>query len=85
MDGAHEERQAGALGFITILERYKRYLYRAITWRVIATAITMGSLWWATGRFEFAVAIGLAEAVIKIFFYILHEIVWKKWGAEKHE
>lgn len=57
-----------------------KYLFKALSWRVTATIITTAIVFIASGRLDFALKIGLAEGVIKILVYILHETMWEKLG-----
>ena len=53
-----------------------RSLYRAITWRFTATAATMLVAWIVTGQVETTITIGVAEFLLKIFLYMMHDYLW---------
>lgn len=40
--------------------------------------MTVGVAWWITGKAELAASIGLADTVIKIVVYYVHERMWLK-------
>ena len=51
---------------------------KAISWRIIATAITGVCAYVFTGSFDMAVKIFSIDALIKFFAYYVHEKVWEK-------
>ena len=53
-----------------------RSVIKALTWRVIATGTTMSLVFAATGDIELMTHIGIADVVIKLFFYFIHERAW---------
>lgn len=55
-----------------------RSLVKAITWRAVALAVTMGVTWTVTGSTTFALTIGAFNTVIKIGAYYAHERLWLK-------
>ena len=57
-------------------ETRKRSLLKAISWRVIATIITMCATYVITGRMDFALEVGLLDTGVKIFAYYAHERAW---------
>jgi uncharacterized membrane protein len=63
-----------------IVEPYKKPFWKAISWRIIASLITMGLVYLATGSFVLTLLVGIPETILKIIFYILHEMVWERWG-----
>jgi len=54
----------------------KRSVLKTLSWRVIATSIGMGLIYFCTGEAAFSVAFGVADFVIKSAAYYLHERVW---------
>ena len=54
----------------------RRTLARALSWRVVAWALTVGIVYLFTGRAVLALAIGVADSLLKIFAYYLHERSW---------
>jgi adenylylsulfate kinase len=54
----------------------RRSIYKAITWRVVATATTAAIAWRVTGSIDAAVAIGAAECFLKLGVYYVHERLW---------
>lgn len=63
-----------------------RSFLKAITYRVTGTLTTALLVWYLTGSFEFALAIGALEPVVKIVIYYLHERAWQAVprGAIRH-
>lgn len=53
-------------------------IFKAISWRVVATLTTMIISWFITKNLAFAISIGSIELVAKIFLYYLHERLWLK-------
>ena len=49
---------------------------KAMSWRLIAVTITASVGYMFTESATFAISIGLADSVIKIFAYYLHERAW---------
>ena len=58
------------------MESSKISLLKTISWRIIATLITTVVAWLITGEVKFAASIGIIDALIKLFFYYLHERMW---------
>lgn len=67
-------------------ETHSRTVAKAISWRVIATIITMTAVYIFTGEWLITVGVGAVEVIAKITFYYLHERIWHKisWGKDKH-
>ncbi len=65
----------------------RRSIVKALSWRLLATLITTGIVYYFTGKGEFAATIGLADTLIKLFVYITHERVWNRisYGRQKSE
>lgn len=54
-----------------------RSVFKAISWRVVATGTTMAIAWGATSDAAIAAWIGSVEAVAKLGLYYGHERVWQ--------
>ncbi len=54
----------------------KRHLFKAITWRIIASLTSFFLAWWVTGDINAGLSIGAADVIIKFLFYYLHERAW---------
>ena len=54
----------------------KRSVLKTLSWRVIATSIGMGLVYFCTGEAGFSLAFGVADFVIKSAAYYLHERAW---------
>lgn len=60
------------------METHLRSIVKAMTWRVLATAITFSVAWTLTGHIEKAVQIGILDTLIKLGIYYSHERVWNR-------
>lgn len=58
------------------MESRRRSLAKALSWRVLAWCITAGVAYVFTGQATFALTIGFADSLLKIFVYYLHERTW---------
>lgn len=60
----------------------KRHLAKAVTWRIIATAVTVLSTFLITGSMTAGLTIGAVDTIVKFCLYYFHERVWykTKWG-----
>jgi len=67
------------------IERKRRSVLKAITWRVLASIITMILVWIFSGNITLALSVGILEIIAKIIFYYLHERAWGSvsWGIIK--
>ena len=59
-------------------ESAMRSVFKAISWRVLATSTTGLLVYLITGSTEFAVAVGLIEGIAKIGLYYVHERLWNR-------
>jgi len=66
-------------------ESHYRSVLKALSWRFLATTITVIVALIVTGRLGFAAKIGLADTIIKLAVYYAHERVWDnlKYGRMK--
>lgn len=65
-------------------EKHSRSIFKAITWRVVATLTTTILVFIFTDNFTIAIGVGFFDAVTKLIFYYLHERAWDKveWGRK---
>ena len=63
-------------------ESHKRSLAKGFTWRIIATTITTGLIYIATGDILISTGLGVLDFVIKMTTYYAHERTWNTiaWG-----
>ena len=59
-------------------ESAMRSVFKAISWRILATLTTGLLVYLITGSTEFAVTVGLLEGVAKIGLYYFHERLWNR-------
>ena len=55
-----------------------RSVYKAVSWRVLASLTTALVVYLITGSTEFAVTVGLIEGTAKIGLYYVHERLWNR-------
>jgi uncharacterized membrane protein len=60
------------------LETHVRTIIKALSWRLIATLVTFTVAWIVTGELSFAAEIGIADTIIKLGAYYLHERTWMR-------
>jgi len=58
------------------MESKRRSWAKALSWRLIAVTITSAVGYAVTENAGFALSIGLADSLIKVFAYYLHERSW---------
>jgi uncharacterized membrane protein len=58
------------------MESTRRTFLKAISWRILATLITMLIAYMITGETTFALKIGALDTVIKFAVYFGHERAW---------
>jgi adenylylsulfate kinase len=58
------------------MESRRRSLVKALSWRVIATAVTTTLAYLWSHDVKVAASIGAADSIIKLFAYYLHERAW---------
>jgi len=61
-----------------IHEEHKRSAAKTVSWRIIATSITMILVYVFTGEFELAAGVGIGDVLLKVLFYFLHERAWNR-------
>ena len=61
----------------------KKSVMKAISWRIIATSITMFLAYSLTGRLDLMTGIGIGDIILKMIFYYLHEKAWNKMYFHK--
>ena len=69
-----------------MVEAHRRSVVKAISWRFIATLITMAIVFLITRKEILMLEVGILDMVAKMMFYYLHERVWGKikWGKVTH-
>jgi len=59
-----------------LIDGPRRSLFKAFTWRIIATSTTMAIVAAFTGKLLLAGSIGIVESISKMLLYYLHERAW---------
>jgi len=67
-------------------ESHSRTVFKAISWRIIATMTTMILVYIFTKELFVSIGVGVFEVIAKITFYYIHERICHKvdWGKKKH-
>ncbi len=65
------------------METKRRSFAKAMSWRVLATFITMGVAYSLTSELAFAAKIGVIDTVVKLAIYFFHERIWTRIGYGK--
>lgn len=68
------------------METKKRSFLKAISWRVAASVITGSLVFLFTQQGLLAFSVGIADSLVKIVMYFLHERLWAgiSYGLLKH-
>ena len=67
------------------MESHSRSIMKAVSWRVIATAITFAISWILTGEVTLAAEIGIADTLLKFGTYYGHERLWNRLSVGRLE
>lgn len=67
------------------MESHLRSITKALSWRVAGTLTTAIIVWVLTGSLKLGSIAGLADFLVKIVLYYLHERIWHKisWGISR--
>ncbi|MBX9769579.1 MAG: adenylyl-sulfate kinase, partial [Bdellovibrionales bacterium] len=66
-------------------ESHLRSLVKSVSWRLSGTLATGAIVYFVTGRWDFAVAIGVAEGISKIGIFYFHERIWERISFGRQE
>ncbi len=61
---------------ISLHEEHKRSALKAVSWRIIATSVTMFLVYVFTGKLELSASVGIFDVVLKMMLYFFHERIW---------
>lgn len=69
------------------MEKHRRSIVKAISYRIFATSLVFGIALLYTGSFENAAKIGVSAAIGKTVLYYLWERLWSniQWGVTRQE
>jgi len=67
-------------------DKKRRTIVKTLTWRVIATLVTIEALYLISDDIWISIVVGLAINFIKSILYFVHERLWEHigWGRKKH-
>ena len=60
------------------MESHRRSVVKAITWRVLGFAITVGATWTVTGEASLAATVAVVDTLVKIGIFYFHERAWNR-------
>jgi uncharacterized membrane protein len=60
------------------MDSHARSIAKTLSWRFLATVITCCVAWFITGVISAAVAIGMADTLVKLGMYYAHERAWNR-------
>jgi len=60
------------------MESHARSILKAATWRAGGLVMTVAVAWALTGRADLAASIGIADTLVKLGAFYVHERVWLK-------
>ncbi len=60
------------------MESHKRSILKAVTWRLLATMVTIVVVYLLTKEVALSLGAGFIDAAIKMFIYYAHERVWDR-------
>jgi len=61
-----------------MIDHHWRSIVKAVSYRITGTITTVLISWGITRQLKFALSIGLADVIIKILVYYLHERAWNR-------
>ena len=56
----------------------KKSVWKAISWRGIATVTTMVLVFISTGEWELMLSVGFFDVLLKLGLYYIHERAWER-------
>lgn len=62
------------------MESHRRSIIKAMTWRIIASLVTLSVAYLFTKEIVLSMGIGFVDAILKIVTYYYHERLWNKIG-----
>jgi len=65
-------------------ETRQRSITKALSWRVVASATTVGVVFLVSGEIAVAVSVAGLEVAAKLVIYYVHERTWQRlaWGLK---
>ena len=67
------------------MESHKRSLIKTISWRIIATTVTMLVSYIWLGEWTSAISLAITANLIKSLLYYLHERGWNRLDFGRHK
>ena len=60
------------------VDSHSRSFVKALSWRITALVVTSIVVWVITRSMEFTAAVAVADTLLKIGLYYLHERIWNR-------
>ncbi len=60
-----------------VADRHRRSVAKALSWRILASMVTLITAYLVTGSTGWALAIGAWDTLLKLILYYLHERGWE--------
>jgi len=57
-------------------DKKSKSVFKALTWRIIATLTTVSIVFFLTGKVNWALEIGSLDFIVKLILYYVHERMW---------
>ncbi len=67
------------------MESHKRSILKAVTWRLLATLVTIIVVYMLTQKVALSLGAGFIDASIKVFVYYVHERIWDRLRFGRRE
>jgi len=74
------------IAYITTNEQVasmKRHIFKTISYRIVATATTIGTAYALGVNLELSALLGVGELIVKPFIYFFHERIWYNLRFQK--
>ena len=67
------------------MEKHRRSLAKTVTWRIVATLLTIVLVYMFTSSAIISFGIGMMDFMLKFVFYYAHERIWNRIGWARTE
>ena len=61
------------------MKNLKKQIVKTISYRILATLVTIGVSYFITGNIVLSYEIGIGELFFKPLMYLIHERIWQRW------
>ena len=60
-------------------------ILKTITWRLIATGVSIVLIWYLTGDIKAGIKVGIFDVTVKLILYYYHDMIWDKIKMKNNE